>query len=116
MLEDIRNAWSPTNVNASIPRVSLSDPNGNFSTTSDWFIEDGSYARIKNLTLGYTLPAMITNRIHINSLRVYVTANNLLTITNYSGFDPEVGMDNYGIDIGRYPQARTVLFGVNVNF
>lgn len=116
MLEDIRNAWSPTNVNASIPRVSLSDPNGNFSTTSDWFIEDGSYARIKNVTLGYTLPAMITNRIHINSLRVCITANNLLTITNYSGFDPEVGMDNYGIDIGRYPQARTVLFGVNVNF
>ena len=116
MLEDIRNAWSPTNTNATIPRVSLSDPNGNFSTTSDWFIEDGSYARIKNVTLGYTLPSTISNRIHINTLRVYVTANNLLTITNYSGFDPEVGMDNYGIDIGRYPQARTVLFGVNVNF
>ncbi|TKK71069.1 TonB-dependent receptor [Ilyomonas limi] len=116
MLEDIKNAWSPSNPNADIPRVSLSDPNGNFSTTSDWFIEDGSYMRVKNLTLGYTLPATLTERLHLNTLRVYATANNLFTFTNYSGFDPEVGMDNYGIDIGRYPQARTILFGLNVNF
>ena len=116
MLKDILNAWSPSNVNSSIPRVSLSDPNGNFSTTSDWFIEDGSYMRVKNLTLGYTLPNSTVQRIGINSVRVYVTANNLLTFTGYSGFDPEVGMDNYGIDIGRYPQARSFLFGLNVNF
>jgi len=116
MLKDVLNAWTPGNVNATIPRLSLSDANGNFSTTSDWFLENGSYTRLKNITLGYTLPNAIVKRVGLNSFRVYVTANNLLTITDYSGFDPEVGMSNYGIDIGRYPQARSVFFGVNVNF
>jgi TonB-linked SusC/RagA family outer membrane protein len=116
MLKDVLNAWTPDNVNATIPRLSLSDANGNFSTTSDWFLENGSYTRLKNITLGYTLPAAIVKRVGLNTFRVYVTANNLLTITDYSGFDPEVGMGNYGIDIGRYPQARSVFFGVNVNF
>ena len=116
MLKGILNAWSPTNVNSSIPRVSWSDPNGNFSNTSDWFIEDGSYLRIKNITLGYTLPQSGIKKVGINSIRVYVTGNNLLTFTKYSGFDPEVGMNNYGIDIGLYPQARSVFFGASVNF
>jgi hypothetical protein len=116
MLNDVLGAWTPDNPNASIPRVSLSDPNGNFSTTSDWYLDNGSYARIKNVTLGYTLPGALTNRVKINTLRVYVTANNLVTITKYKGFDPEVGMNNYGIDTGRYPQARSVFVGVNVNF
>ena len=116
MLKDVLGAWSPNNPNSSIPRLSLSDPNNNFGTTSDWYLENGSYARIKNVTLGYTLPGKLSKRAGLNSLRVYVTANNLITITNYSGFDPEVGMTYYGIDIGRYPQARSVFFGVNVNF
>jgi TonB-linked SusC/RagA family outer membrane protein len=116
MLKGILNAWSPTNPNGNVPRVSQSDPNGNFSTTSDWFIESGSYMRIKNVTLGYTLPKALMQRVHLNSLRVYVTANNLFTITKYTGFDPEVGMDEQGIDKGRYPQARSVFAGVSVNF
>lgn len=116
MMRDILNAWTPQNPNADIPRVSQTDPNGNFSRTSDWFIENGSYLRIKNITIGYTLPASFTNRIHLNNLRVYVTSNNLFTITNYSGFDPEVGMDEQGLDKGRYPQARSVLAGITVNF
>ena len=116
MLEDVKNAWTPDNVNAGIPRLSLSDPNGNYSTTSDWYLEDGSYTRIKNVTLGYTLPGTLTKRVGLNTLRVYVTANNLITITDYNGFDPEVGMSTYGIDTGRYPQARSVFVGVNVNF
>ncbi|WP_243751675.1 TonB-dependent receptor [Niastella caeni] len=116
MLNDVLNAWTPANPNASIPRVSLSDPNGNFSTTSDWYLENGSYARVKNVTLGYTLPGTLAKRVKLNTLRVYVTANNLITITNYSGFDPEVGMSFNGIDNGRYPQARSVFVGVNVNF
>ncbi|MHA4810314.1 SusC/RagA family TonB-linked outer membrane protein [Flavitalea flava] len=116
MSNEILNAWTPSNPNSSIPRVSLSDPNGNFSTTSDWFIESGSYLRIKNVTLGYTLPNTIARQIHLNSLRLYVTANNLLTFTKYKGFDPEVGMDEQGIDKGRYPQARSLFVGLNVNF
>jgi TonB-linked SusC/RagA family outer membrane protein len=116
MLHDVLNSWTPDNVNASIPRLSLSDANGNYSTTSDWYLENGSYARVKNVTLGYTLPETLTKRVKLNTLRVYVTANNLITITKYSGFDPEVGMSNYGIDTGRYPQARSVFVGVNVNF
>jgi hypothetical protein len=116
MLNDVLHAWTPDNPNATIPRLSLSDANGNFSTTSDWFLDNGSYARVKNVTLGYTLPANLTKRAGLNTLRVYVTANNLITITKYKGFDPEVGMDNYGIDIGRYPQARSVFFGANLNF
>jgi hypothetical protein len=116
MLKGILNAWSPTNPNGSVPRVSLSDPNNNFGNTSDWYLENGSYTRVKNVTLGYTFPATITQRIGLNSLRLYVTANNLLTFTKYSGFDPEVGMNNYGIDIAGYPQARSVLVGLNVNF
>ncbi|HEX6432160.1 MAG TPA: TonB-dependent receptor [Niastella sp.] len=116
MLEDVKNAWTPDNPNASIPRLSLSDPNGNFGTTSDWYLENGSYTRIKNVTLGYTLPGTLTKRVGLNTLRVYVTANNLITITDYSGFDPEIGMNTNGIDTGRYPQARSVFVGVNVNF
>ena len=116
MLKGILDAWSPSNPNGTVPRVSLSDPNGNFSNTSDWFIENGSYMRLKNVTLGYTFPSSIIHRAGLNSLRLYVTANNLLTITKYSGFDPEIGMNNYGIDLGGYPQARSVLVGLNVNF
>jgi len=116
MLKEILNAWTPTNTGSNIPRVSQSDANGNFSNTSDWFIEDGSYLRIKNVTLGYTLPGSLAQKVRLNTLRFYVTANNLLTFTKYSGFDPEIGMDEQGIDKGRYPQARSVFVGLNVTF
>lgn len=115
MLSDAKNAWSPENPNSDIPRLSLSDPNGNFGTTSDWYIENGGYMRLKNITIGYTLPANTMKRLGLNTARLYVTANNLLTITNYSGFDPEVGMNYYGIDLGQYPQARSVFVGLTVN-
>ncbi|WP_143308831.1 TonB-dependent receptor [Chitinophaga vietnamensis] len=116
LLADVKNAWTPTNTGSNIPRVSITDPNGNFGTTSDWYIEDGSYMRVKNVTLGYTLPDALIKRAGINKLRVYVTANNLFTFTKYSGMDPEVGTDTYGIDLGRYPQARGFLVGLNLNF
>ncbi|EPT33470.1 TonB-linked outer membrane protein, SusC/RagA family [Bacteroidetes bacterium oral taxon 272 str. F0290] len=88
---------------------------------SDWFIEDGSYVRLKNLQLGYTLPASSTRKINVNKLRVYVAAQNLFTITGYSGLDPEIGEFNKnprykGVDMGYYPQPRTILFGVNMKF
>lgn len=116
MLHDILDAWTPENTGSNIPRISAKDANGNYGTTSDWYIENGSYLRIKNVTLGYTLPAALTKRAGLNTLRLYVTANNLYTFTKYKGFDPEVGMDEFGIDKGRYPQARSFLLGLNVNF
>jgi hypothetical protein len=84
---------------------------------SDRFVEDGSYIRCKNITLGYTLPAIKG----VNNIRVYVSANNLFTITDYSGYDPEVnsyGNSNrvIGIDNLVYPSARTFLGGVRVTF
>lgn len=116
LLRDILNAWSPSNPNSNIPRITADDSNNNYGNASDWYIEDGSYLRIKNVTLGYTLPVSILKHAGIKGLRVYVTGGNLLTFTKYKGFDPEVGMDEFGIDKGRYPQARSVLFGLNVNF
>ena len=85
---------------------------------SDLYIQDGSYLRLKNLQLGYTLPAKWTNAILINSLRVYVAAENLLTLTTYRGYDPEIssGGTSLGIDKGVYPQARTYYVGLNVSF
>ena len=94
---------------------------------SDLYVENGNYLRLKNITLGYTFPQSWTSKMNITKLRVYVTAQNLFTITKYSGFDPELGetyadsADNYGVtelavDRGQFPQPRTFLFGINVNF
>jgi TonB-linked SusC/RagA family outer membrane protein len=116
MLNTVEGAWSPTHTNTNIPILSASDNNGNFGNTSDWYLESGSYLRIKNVTLGYTLPGHWSKHLGINSLRFYVTSNNFLTFTKYSGFDPEVGMNQYGVDFGRYPQARSFMGGLNVNF
>ena len=80
---------------------------------SSRFVEDGSYFRLKNIQIGYTLPKNITQKIHCSRLRFYVTATNLFTITKYSGYDPEVGS---GVDYGNYPQSRTFTFGLNANF
>ncbi len=102
-------AWSEFNTDGTIP-----NPNNtqNF-LISDRFLEDGSYLRLKNLQFGYTLPMVTTAKYGINRLRVYCSVNNLFTITDYTGYDPEVGS---GIDYGNYPQSRTVMLGVNVNF
>ncbi|TWW00674.1 SusC/RagA family TonB-linked outer membrane protein [Chitinophaga pinensis] len=116
MLTGILDAWTPTNTNTDVTRIISTDKNGNYGNTSDWYIENGSYLRIKNITLGYTLPALLSNRAHVGAVRLYVTATNLFTITKYKGYDPEVGMDELGIDKGRYPQAKNVLIGLNVNF
>jgi hypothetical protein len=79
---------------------------------SDFYIEDGSYIRLKNIQLGYILDPELTRRIHIQKLRIFICAQNLLTFTNYSGLDPEVG--GWGIDCGIYPQPRTWIAGVNI--
>jgi hypothetical protein len=93
-----------------MPRVTLNDPNGN-NRVSDRFVEDASYVRIKNLRLAYNLSSRTAERMKIKRTQFYVSAQNLLTLTNYSGMDPEVGG---GVDIGFYPQARTFLAGITI--
>jgi len=114
MLHDILNAWSPTNTDSDIPRISAVDANGNFGTISDWYLETGSFARLRNFTLGYTVPGFVNDKIHLSSLRFFFTAQNLFTLTKYSGSDPEIGILEYGKDYGRYPQARVLMFGINL--
>lgn len=98
------------NRNGTIPNPLGSPTNTENSTR---FIEDGSYLRLKNLQIGYTLSKRITDKFHCSRLRFYLTASNLLTITKYSGYDPEVGS---GVDYGNYPQSRTFTFGLNATF
>lgn len=95
------------------PRAIYGDPNAN-TRPSDRYIEDGSYLRIKNVTLGYTFPQSKLEKVKLSNLRVYTSAQNLFTLTNYSGFDPEVG-DN-GIDASVYPVTRVFSVGVNLSF
>ncbi|MDO7849988.1 SusC/RagA family TonB-linked outer membrane protein [Hymenobacter convexus] len=116
----VLNHWTPTNTNTDIPRPIFGDPNGNnrFSTR---FIEDGSYVRLKNLTLAYTVPTGLSKRAALKTLRIYATAQNLVTWTHYSGYDPEVSADpfsstGFGRDYGVYPQARTYTVGLNAAF
>lgn len=109
--------WSPSNPNGAFPKAT----NAPVPQVIDKYIEDGSYAKLKNITLGYTLSQGIISRIHAKQLRVYVSAQNLFTITSYSGYDPEVNFydsDNtkQGIDYGVYPPSRTFLAGLNVTF
>ncbi len=113
LLAESKNAWSPENTNATIPRLSTTDPNNNWTRVSDFFIEDGSFLRLKNVTLGYTLPKKLFSTVQ---LRVYVTAQNLFTITNYSGMDPEVGITNSGVDVGMYPLSKVYMSGLTLKF
>jgi TonB-linked SusC/RagA family outer membrane protein len=110
MLADALDNWT-YNHNSNTPRLSLADTNNNFDMPSDFLLEDGSYLRLKNITIGYTLPKNILQGV---GLRIYAGVENLLTITNYSGFDPEVG--NLGLDAGTYPVARSFNLGFNLNF
>ena len=82
------------------------------------YVHNGSYARIKNMQIGYTLPLNLTQKFFVQKLRVYVAAENLLTLTSYKGLDPELNGDEQsnGIDRGYYPQARTFTVGLNLNF
>lgn len=108
--------WHGEGTSSDFPRLIDSDPNGNFSNMSDFYLEDGDYLRFKVVQLGYTLPNRLFNRIGVSRLRIYVTAENLFTLTNYTGYDPEVGGGVFGIDRGQYPQARSILGGVQLSF
>lgn len=110
------------NPGTKIPHTSINDPNDN-DRISDRYVEDGSFLRIKNITLGYTFPKALLNKTKIENLRVYVNIQNLYTFTKYTGYDPEVGASTqdstgltYGLDNGRYPSPAMYSFGLNITF
>ncbi|NDW11049.1 TonB-dependent receptor [Dysgonomonas sp. 520] len=103
--------WTGEGTSNFIPRAVYADPNNN-NRVSDRYIENGSYLRLKNVTFGYTLPEKTLSRIFLSNARFFVSAQNLLTFTRYSGFDPEVS----GLDSGSYPMTRTISFGLDVKF
>ena len=110
--KDVINRWTGPGTSNEMPRMTLNDPNGN-NRVSDRFVEDASYVRLKNVRLAYNLSALMANKFKLNKASIYVSAQNLLTFTKYSGMDPEVGG---GVDLGFYPQARTFTVGVNFDF
>lgn len=117
---NVINRWSPTNPSNTVPRATDTDPNGN-RRISNRFIEDGSFIRLRNISLGYTFPSKWMKRWRINNIRVYISAQNLVTWTDYSGYDPEIGSFNQsplinGVENGRYPIARSYTTGLSVNF
>lgn len=115
--EEFINRWHGENTSNSMPRFSWTNNNDNWRI-SDLYVHNGSFARIKNIQLGYTLPISLTKKFFVQKLRVYVAAENLLTFTGYKGLDPELNGDerSNGIDRGYYPQARTYTVGLNLNF
>ena len=114
LTSDALTRWTGEGTSTTYPRIVFGDPNRNFSRASNFYVEDGAYFRVKTLQLGYTLPIELTSKVGIRKLRFYVSGNNLLTVTKYSGFDPEIGGGSFGVDRGIYPQPRFFLFGVNV--
>ena len=117
--DDITNV-KVANPGTQTPRASIQDPNDN-DRISDRYIEDGSYIRLKNITLGYTFPSKIINKWGLDNLRIYANIQNLWTITGYDGYDPEIGastasMNVYGLDNGRYPSPTVYSFGLNISF
>jgi hypothetical protein len=113
----LNDSWSEQNSDATIPRLTALDPNRNFKVSSDYFIEDGSYVRLKNLQIGYNFQFS-----KLTQCRVYVSGQNLFTFTQYTGMDPEVSdantsvIDGLGVDYSPYPLTRTYLLGLNISF
>lgn len=116
MLAEVADRWTPTNASNSVPSTKGYITNDVYSR----FVEDGSFLRLKNLTLGYTLPKKWTNKFHASRLRVYVTGQNLFCLNNYSGYDPEVNSLNNpmmpGLDWGAYPKSRVFTVGLDLQF
>ena len=119
--DDITNV-KVANSGTKVPRPTVSDPNDN-DRLSDRYIEDGSYIRLKNITLGYTFPKSLLTKLKIDNLRIYANLQNVYTLTKYTGYDPEVGASTqdstgltFGVDNGRYPSPMTCSFGLNISF
>jgi TonB-linked SusC/RagA family outer membrane protein len=116
--KDVLNRWTPTNTNTDIPRANSA---GGQRILSTFHVEDGSYLRLKNISLGYTLPQLVSKKLALQQVKIYVSAQNWLTFTNFKGYDPEVNFAggnpiSQGIDYGSYPTAKTFLAGLNVKF
>ena len=117
--DDFRNLYV-TNPSSRLPRISASQTNAN-NRVSDLYVEDGSYIRLQNISLSYTLPKSLVTKLKLQNVKVYVNLQNVYTWTNYSGYDPEVG-SMYGdalltgLDYGRYPSPRIYTFGMNISF
>ncbi|KAA5826429.1 TonB-dependent receptor [Algibacter amylolyticus] len=107
-------SWTPTNPSTTQPRVPGAPQN---HSVSDRYVEDGSFARLKNISIGYTFTGPVFDN-YFSKLRLYASGQNLITITDYSGLDPEIGQGNqeFGIDRGRYPQPKSVILGLQVSF
>jgi hypothetical protein len=111
----------PATLEAMNSTTSLWSPYVARAVFTDWAVEDGSFLRLNTLSLGYTIPSALTNKLNIQSLRFYVTGNNVAILTNYSGFDPEVSTRRKtnltpGVDYSAYPKSRQLVFGLNLNF
>jgi len=115
--------WTGPRTSNDFPRLTDNDLNGNFTNPSSFYLSDGAYFKVKTIQLGYTLPGRLTRRIGMQRARAYISGNNLLTITKYAGYDPEIGgtftnqnNGSYGVDNGIYPQARSFMAGLSVTF
>ncbi|MEM1323872.1 MAG: TonB-dependent receptor [Bacteroidota bacterium] len=116
----VQNRWTSQNTITNVPRPTGSDPNDN-RRISTRFIEDGTFVRLKNITIGYSLPKKWLRKLRMQRLRIYASAQNLVTWTDYSGYDPEVGSFNQnplinGVENGRYPISKSYTFGLSSNF
>lgn len=114
----VLDSWTPTNTNASLPALSTSITNDE-GLANSYYVEDGSYFRLKNLQLGYSLPDSLTEKMKMSAFRIYIQGTNLFTITDYSGMDPElISYDNLSLGIDRiiYPSAKAYTLGVNIKF
>jgi len=126
-LADALNAWTAENPNTDIPRNTLLDPALN-SRMSDFLLESGSYFRLRNFQVGYTIPGQMTDKLGVKRIRIYTSVQNLFTITGYNGYYPEVGRGtrdrggnnqdifNSGVDESAYPTARAYRFGAQFSF
>lgn len=108
--------WTGSGTSTDFPRLVDGDPNDNFTNPSDFYLEKGDFFRLKTVQLGYTLPSLATEKVGLDEVRIYLMAENLITFTSYTGYDPEIGGGVFSIDRGIYPQARTIMLGVNLKF
>ena len=116
--KDLLYQWSPQNTDSPIP-ANRGTNHANYRGYSDYWVQDGSFVRLKNIALGYTIPGDITSKIKISKLRIYISSINPLTITKYDGFDPEVGnngLSSRGIDKGSYPISSQYKAGLLLEF
>ena len=116
---DLLNAWTPDNPNTDVPRIEESNSFSTFGTMNNYRIKDGSFLRMKSLILGYTVPLGLLERVGLSNFRIYAQATNLFTLTDYNGYDPEIGGTSavFGVDVGPYPNnQKSYLFGINLSF